>query len=446
MQAVAVRRDLTTGPMVANIWHLALPLMVAGAFQDLFNIVDMIFVGRLGPSAIAGVSMGGVVVGLIRMLSMGISTGTVALVSRFVGQKEEESAERAIGQSLLLGLACSAVVAVLGWGLSRPLLRLLGGGDDVVGPGGDYLIVMTVGSVAMFMTMTMSAGARGFGDAITPMWALGIASIVNVVGDPLLIFGIGPFPRMGAAGAALATVLSQGVGVAILGWRLYRGRRLRLLPTPGHNYMGKTISIGVFSSVRMLSMNLSRLFLVRIASAFGTFALAAFGIGLRLRIFSMTLGFSLADATAVVVGQNLGARQPERAERSAWISVGFFSIIAAVLGAVFLSIPSLVIGMFNDAPEVIALGTRYLYFFVPALVMMAFAIVLSRAIDGAGDTIATMIVTFGSLIVIGVPITWLFASLWGTDGIWAGLAAGEMVQAAGIITYFRTGRWKRKKL
>jgi putative MATE family efflux protein len=447
MRAIATRRDLTTGPMAANIWHLAAPLMVAGALQDLFNIVDMIFVGRLGPNAIAGVSMGGVVVGLIRMLSMGISTGTVALVSRFVGRKEEESAESAVGQSLLLGLACSAVVALLGAWLSRPVLRLLGAGEDVAGPGGDYLVVMTVGAVAMFMTMTMSAGARGFGDAITPMWAMGIASVVNVVGDPLLIFGIGPFPRLGTAGAALATVFSQAVGATILAWRLYRGgRRLRMLPTPGHRYMARTVSIGVFSSARMLSMNLSRLFLVRIASSFGTFALAAFGIGLRLRIFSMTLGFSLADATAVVVGQNLGARQPERAESSAWISVGFFSIIVAVLSTVFVTVPSLVIGIFNDTPEVVALGTRYLYFFVPALVMMGFAIVLSRAIDGAGDTMATMIISFVSLLAVGVPVTWALSRLWGTDGVWAGLAAGEVIQAAGIIAYFRAGRWKRKKL
>ncbi len=441
------RRDLTTGPLAANIWHLALPLMVSGALQDTFNIVDMIFVGRLGPDAIAGVSMGGVIMGLIRMLSMGISTGTVAIVSRFVGQKNEAEAESAVGQSLLLGLACSVVVALLGWGLSRPLLRLLGAGEDVVGPGGDYLVVMTVGAAAMFMTMTMSAGARGFGDAITPMWALGVASVINVGMDPLLIFGIGPFPRMGTAGAALATVMSQAAGAAILAWRLYRGgRRLRLLPTPGHNMMVKTISIGIFSSARMLSMNVSRLFLVRIAAGFGTFALASFGIGLRLRIFCMTLGFSLADATAVIVGQNLGASQPDRAERSAWISVGFFSIIIAGLSLVFLSIPSQVIGMFNSHPEVVALGTRYLYFFVPSLVMMGFAIVLSRAIDGAGATMATMIVTFLSLLVIGVPATWAFARLWGTDGLWAGLAAGEVIQAAGVIAYFRTGRWKHKKV
>lgn len=447
MRAATTRRDLTAGPLASNIWHLALPLMVSGALQDLFNIVDMIFVGRLGPAAIAGVSMAGVVMGLIRMLAMGISTGTVALVARFVGQKDQRAADDAVGQALLLSLVGSAVVALFGWFLSEPVLRLLGASGDVLEPGVTYLQVICLGSITMFLTMTMSAGARGFGDAITPMWALGVASVLNVVGDPLLIFGIGPFPRMGAAGAALATVLSRGAGVVILAWPLYSGgRRPRLLPEAGRNYLSKIFAIGGFSSARMLSMNVSRLFLVRIVSVFGTFALAAFGIGLRLRIFCMTLGFSLADATSVIVGQNLGASQPERAERSAWISVGFFSAIIAVLSVVFLAVPTLVIGMFNNDPEVVALGTRYLYFFVPALVMMGFAIVLSRAIDGAGDTMATMVITFVSLLVIGVPVTWALARIWQTDGVWAGLAVGEVIQAAGVIAYFRTGRWKHHKV
>ena len=453
MGAAMMRRDLTTGPLAANIWHLALPLMVAAALQDLFNIVDMMFVGRLGPAAIAGVSMGGVVMGLIRMLAMGISTGTVALVARLVGQKNERAAEVAVGQALFLSLLCSAAIALFGWFLSAPVLRLLGASGDVLGPGVDYLRVICLGSITMFLTMTLSAGARGFGDAITPMWALGVASVINVGLDPLLIFGIGPFPRMGAAGAALATVISRGAGVVILAWPLYRGgRRPRVLARPdglgagGEPWLLRIVRIGSFSALRMLSMNASRLALVRIVAAFGTFALAAFGIGLRLRIFSIMLGFSLADATAVVVGQNLGAAQPARAQRSAWISVGLYAIIAGVLAAVFLAAPAAVIGLFNSDPRVVDSGVSYLYFFVPALLMMSVSVVLGRAVEGAGDTFVPMVLTFVALILIGVPMAWAFARLWGTDGVWAAMAGADFLQGLAVVVYFRTGRWKHKKV
>lgn len=447
MRALATRRDLTAGPLAANIWHLALPLMVSAALQDIFNIVDMMFVGRLGPAALAGVSMGGVVMGLIRMLAMGISTGTVALVSRFVGQKNERAAEDAVGQALFLSLACSAAIALFGWFLSAPVLRLLGAADDVLEPGTSYLRVICLGSITMFLTMTMSAGARGFGDAITPMYALGISSVLNVGLDPLLIFGIGPFPRMGAAGAAVATVLSRGVGVVLLALPLFRhGRRPRLLETGGERCLLRIVRIGSFSALRMLSMNVSRLFLVRIVSAFGTFALATFGIGLRLRIFSIMLGFSLADATAVVVGQNLGAGKPERAERSAWISVGFYGIIAGVLILVFLLEPASVIRLFNSDPQVVASGVSYLRFFVVALLMMSLSVVLGRAVEGAGATFVPMVLSFVSLILAGVPMAWAGARLWGTDGVWAAMSAADFLQGLAVVVYFQMGRWKHVKV
>jgi Na+-driven multidrug efflux pump len=224
------------------------------------------------------------------------------------------------------------------------------------------------------------------------------------------------------------------------------GRRPRLLAPIGQGFAGRIVRIGSFSALRMLTMNLSRGFLVGIVSAFGTFALAAFGIGLRLRIFSITLGFSLGDATSVVVGQNLGASQPERAVRSAWISVGFFGVIVVLLSALFLTVPRTVIGIFNTDPEVLRMGTSFLSYFAPALLMMSFAIVLDRAIDGAGDTMATMVITAVSLIGIGVPVAWGLSRLRGVEGVWVELATADVLQGLGMILYFRTGRWKPKAL
>ena len=453
MRALEARKDLTSGSLAKSIWHLAVPLVVQGALMDVFNLVDMIFVGRLGASAIAAVSIGGVLMGLIRMLAMGISTGTVALVSRFVGQKNHEAARDVVGQSLVLSVACSVVVAVLGWIFPEPVLRLLGAADDVIPQGVAYLRVVCAGSITMFLTLTLSAGMRGFGDAVTPMWALGVASLLNVGLDPLLIFGLGPFPRWGVAGSAIATVISRAAGAGILLAALAGRRRdgrpsgLRVLPRPdGERYFARIMRIGSFSALRMLSMNLSRLFLVSIVAVFGTFAVASFGIGLRVRIFVMVLGFGLADATAVVVGQNLGAGKPERAERSAWLSVGYLGAVVVLLSAVFLAFPRVVVGLFNTDPEVLDMGSRYLRFFVPALFALNFAIVLARAIEGAGDTLPTMVITAVCLIAVGIPLAWWFSRLWGTDGIWAAIMTADILQGLGTTFVFRLGRWKQKRV
>ena len=449
MRAVTARRDLTRGSLVGAIWHLALPTMVTSALYDLFNIVDMIFVGRLGPAAIAAVSISGVLMGLIRMLPWGISVGTVALISRTVGEGDRATAEHVMGQSITLSLIGSAGVALVGIALATPLMRALGAEPDVIPQGAAYLRIMCLGSVTMFFSMTLGAGMRGFGDAVSPMWALGIASLLNIALDPLFIFGIGPFPRMGVAGSALATVLARGVGSAILLVMLARGHkgiRARSIGFGRMDLMRRIIKVGAFAWLRMGSMNVSRLVLVRIVAVFGTFAVAAFGIGMRLRIFVLILGFGLGDATAVVTGQSLGAGMPERATRAAWLSVLFFGAFMVVIGIVFIAAPAAVIGIFNTNPEVVRHGTMFLYFFVPSLFLMNLSVILGRAIDGAGDTKATMIITFVALIVIGVPMAWFFSRFWGVNGIWAALIGSNAVQGLGVLGWFRMGRWKTKKV
>jgi len=211
-----IDRDLTEGRLVGSIWHLALPLMITSALQDLFNIVDMIFVGRLGPAAIAAVSVSGILVGVVRMLAIGVSTGTVALVSRYIGQKDRPAAESVVYHSVILSLLGSALVAVAGYFLAEPRLGALGAADDVVPLGAAYLRIMCLGGFTIFFTMTLSAGLRGYGDAVTPMFALGVASVLNIILDPLLIFGLGPFPRLGVAGSAVATVIARGVATIMM--------------------------------------------------------------------------------------------------------------------------------------------------------------------------------------------------------------------------------------
>jgi Na+-driven multidrug efflux pump len=182
--------------------------------------------------------------------------------------------------------------------------------------------------------------------------------------------------------------------------------------------------------------------LIRIVAVFGTFAVASFGIGMRLRIFVLILGFGLANATAVNVGQNLGAGRPDRAEKAAWLSVAFFAAFLVVVSALFLAFPRGIIKIFNDQPDVVEFGRTFLLFFVPSLFFMDLAIVLGRAIDGAGNTRATMLITFISLIVIGIPMAFVFSRLWGVNGIWAALIGSNALQGVGALIWFKMGKWK----
>jgi putative MATE family efflux protein len=450
MRAMQARYDVTSGSLARAIWKLALPTMITSALFDVFNLVDMIFVGRLGPSAIAAVSMSGILMGIIRMIAMGISTGTMALVSRFTGSGDEASAEKVLGQSITLSIISAGFVAVLGGLFAEPVLRVMGAAEDVVPQGAAYFRIMCLGSITMYFTIALGAGMRGFGDAVTPMWALGISSLLNIGLDPLFIFGVGAFPRLEVAGSAVATVISRGVGSLILLYVLVSGSRgiraTGFLPWRGQRYLGRIVRIGSFSTLRMLGMNLSRLVLVRIVAIFGTFALAAFGIGMRIRILVLVLGFGLGNATAVVVGQNLGAGKPDRAEKGAWLSLGYYSIFLAVVSALFLAMPRSIISIFNTHPEVLRLGTTFLYFFVPSIFFLGFSVIMHRAIDGAGDTMATMIISLLAQIGLGIPMAWFFSRWWDINGVWAALVGSNMLSGLGMLIYFRLGRWKKKKV
>ena len=248
-------------------------------------------------------------------------------------------------------------------------------------------------------------------------------------------------------------MIARTVGSVILMVVLIRGKGGIRVSWPAKSagvgrfiFIPRILKIGTFGALRMLSMNVSRIVLVRIVATFGTFAVAAFGIGLRLRIFVLILGFGLADATAVIVGQNLGAGRPERAQRTAWLAVGYFALFLIAVSATFLAVPRSIIGLFNDHPEVLDLGASFLTFFVPSLFFLDVSIILGRALDGAGDTRATMIITFLALIVLGVPMAWGFSQLWGVNGIWGALIGSNVAQGLGVFIWFRKGRWKTKKV
>ncbi|MCK5381511.1 MAG: MATE family efflux transporter [Candidatus Latescibacteria bacterium] len=444
------RRDLTEGGIVRNIGHLALPMMIGNVLQNAFSIVDMIFVGRLGPSAIAAVGMSGVVLGFLFVVIIGIYTGTVALVARFIGAKNPSEAENVAMQSLFLGGFCYAAIAIMGYPLAPFILRVLGGTEEVVGQGVPYIRIMFLGSFAMIFTVVLSSVLRAAGDAITPLKILTLATVLNIGLDPLLIFGWGPFPRLGVAGSALATVIARGLGAALLLWIFLRGNGVIHLKIARARIdlalLGRIIRIGIFASIQGILRNISGVVLTRLVAMYGTYAVAAYMIGMRLQMMVMMSAFGLAGAVATLVGQNLGAHKPERAARTAWITVGVGFAIMTVLGIFYIVFSRSIIGVFNKDPEVLRIGMQYLRICAGAFGFIGLSIILGRALSGAGDTVSPMVITAIGLLGIRLALSLLFSWKLGLTGIWLGITASTIIQGLMVGVWFHTGRWKLKRV
>ncbi len=443
-----MRKDLTRGSIVRNIWTLATPMMFGNILQTAFNIVDMIWVGRLGSAAIAAVAMSGSILMIIMTMIIGIATGTIAMVARFIGAKENEKANNVAMQSLILSGVASSLLAIVGFGLAEEMLKLLGAKPEVVLLGTGYLRILLVGGVVMFLLFLTEAILRGAGDAFTPMIILIVATVLNAILDPLMIFGHGGFPRMGVNGAALATVISRGIGVVIAFHVLFRGSshihlQLRNLKV-NFSLMWRMTRIGIPSSVQMSLRSLMGVILMAIVARYGTYAVAAYGIGLRIMMLVLMPAFGLAAAAATLVGQNLGAQKAERAHYSAWAATRFAMLIMGGVGILFFLFASNLVSFFNSNPQVVEIGTRYLKITSAGYLFIALGIVLGRALNGAGDTVSPMVITFISLWCLQIPLALLLPESFhlGVSGVWWAALAASVIHGIMITGWFQRGKWK----
>ena len=302
----------------------------------------------------------------------------------------------------------------------------------------------------MILSIILNSVLRAAGDTITPLKILTVSTLLNICLDPLLIFGVWIFPRLGVAGSALATVIARGVGATILLWLFLRGRAIIQLRITNARIdfftMRRIIRIGVFASLQGILRNLSGLILMRLVAIYGTFAVAAYVIGMRLRMIVMMPGFGLATSASTLVGQNLGANKPERAARTAWMTVGFGAAVMTFFGIVYIIFSKSIIGVFNKDPEVIKNGVAYLYVIAGTLGFIGLSIILGRALSGAGDTISPMVITAIGLLVFRIGLALLFSWKLGLIGIWLGIAASNIMQGSMVSFWFSTGRWKLKQI
>lgn len=441
---------LTEGPLLRGLWRLAWPMFVSAMLQNAQTLIDLFWVGRLGSEAVAALALSGTILMMLFPVVMGLSTGTVAVVSRCVGAGALGEAADGAGQSLLVALVFGTLAGITGWFCAEPLCRLLGGQGEVVRLGTEYLQISFVGSTAIFVLFIGNSVLQAFGNTVVPMYAMVMSNLINLVLDPLFIFGWLGLPRMGVRGAAWATVIAEVAAVAVVLYVLQSGR-LTLKITAAHwrprwDVAWRVIRVGIPSSGQMLSRSLMSAVLMRVVAGCGMVAVAAYGIGSRLHMIVLMPAFTLGNAAATLVGQNLGARRPDRAAAVAWLATGLDVVIMAMSAAVLVIWAPAFVRIFDANPEVVSEGTSYLRVTSFFYVIAALSIVLGRALQGAGDTLSPMIATIIGLWGVQVPLAILLAR-WVTPptlGIWWSVSVALTVNGLMVAAWFAMGRWKHK--
>jgi putative MATE family efflux protein len=446
------KSDLTSGSIHRNIWTLAIPNILEMATMSVTQIVDTYWVGKLGSAALAAVTISMTLRWVLNSLANGLGIGGMAVVARRIGAHDRAEADHATWQAVLLAIFVSIVLGVLGTLVAAPTLRILGADADVLAMGVSYLRILFGGLFTLVLIFVINSLLRGAGEARLALWVLVLSQGLTIVLEPLLIFGWGPFPVLGVSGSAWASVLGFGAGVLLQMLILLSGRARiainvrNLWPDPP--LMWHIVKIALPSTVQMTLRSTSRLTILAIVGLYGTFATAGFGVGNRILLIAIIPGFGLGNAVATLVGQNLGAAQPHRAERSAWWVAAYSVSLLAAFALLFFALARPLIAFFDPTPEVVKIGTEFLRIVAPSLIFSAVGVVLARGFDGAGNTVPAMFVNLLTLWGLEVPLSYGL-SQWtelGITGVWVGRALANVANGLFFALWFRLGRWKKREV
>jgi len=445
-------QDYTDGSLNRAILLLAVPMVLEMVLESLFAVVDVFWVSRLGADAVATVGVTESLLSIIFAVGMGLSLSTTAMVARRIGEKDSEGAAVAAVQAILLGLATSVVIGLpcLVW--APDLLRLMGASPELVAVGTGYTRIALGGGGVVLMLFLNNAIFRGAGDAAIAMRLLWVSNILNLILDPCLIFGLGPFPRLGVTGAALATFTGRSIGVLYQFYRLLRGsERIRILRRQirvSWEVLLRLVRVSLTGILQFAIAHTSWIGLVRIVSVFGAVALAGYTIAIRIVIFLILPSWGLANAAATLVGQNLGAKKPERAESAVW-KTGFYNMLfLGSLGVFFIFFAEPIIRLFTHDPAVVPLGAACLRIISYGNVGYAYGMVMLQAFNGAGDTVTPTIVNLFGFWLLEIPLAyWLAIPLrLRSNGVFFSIVVAEAAIAAASAVLFKRGRWKAQQI
>lgn len=423
-------------------------MMLEMGMESIFAVVDIAFVSRLGTDAVAAVGITEALITVLYGIAIGLGMGLTAMVSRRIGNKDPHGAAQVTGQALWVGIALSVGIGVFGVLFARDLLVLMGASDGVVEQGTGFTTVLLGGSFSIIYLFLLNAAFRGAGDATVALRSLWIANGINIVLDPCFIFGLGPFPEMGVTGAAVATTIGRGVGVVYQLWYLMNGRgriafamqHLRFIPALTWRMV--VISLGGIG--QFLIATSSWIIIMRIVAIFGSPAIAAYTIALRMMEFVFLPAWGLGNAAATLVGQNLGAGQPDRAEESTWRAAKYNTMFMTFVGMFLLVFAEAITGLFTVEPEVLRIGTSCLQILAIGFPAYAVGMVIVQAMNGAGDTETPATLNAICFWVLQIPLAYALATKTPllSNGAFAAITISESVLTILAVIAFRRGRWK----
>jgi putative MATE family efflux protein len=448
---VGSERDFTEGSLSRAVGLLALPMVLEMAGESAFAVVDAFFVARLGSAALAAVGLTESVLEIIYAIAIGLSMSTTAMVARRIGEKNERAAARAAVQAIAVGIATSLILGIAGIIWAPELLRLMGAEPETIALGTTYTRVM-YGTMAVIVLLFLNnAIYRGAGDAAMAMRSVWLANAINIVLDPLLIFGPGPFPELGLTGAAVATTIGRGTAVAYQLWGLSGGRRLRVRRADLRLdivTIRRLLRISAGGVGQLLVSQASYVGLIRMLAGFGSAVLAGYVVAIRVVIFVILPAWGLSNAAATLVGQNLGARKPERAERAVYVTGTWNMLFMAIITVVFVAFAPEIIAPFLVDADSLAAGTSALRIISYGYMFYAWGMVMLQAFNGAGDTATPTKLNFVIFWLFQLPFAWtLSRSLGlGPEGVYWAIAVAYSLSAVVGVFLFRRGRWKEKAI
>jgi putative MATE family efflux protein len=444
--------DYTEIKLGRAIFLLAVPMILELIMESTFAVVDIFFVGKLGPSAVATVGLTETYLFLLYSIGMGLSMAVTAIVARRIGEKEKKKAGITAVQAIMIAILVSVPFAIAGIFFAKDLLSLMGGDAWTIEHGFRYTQWMLGGNAVIMLLFIINAVFRGAGDAAIAMRVLWIANGINIVLDPILIFGWGPFPELGIEGAAIATNIGRGTGVLVQLYLLFRGgKHIRVLKSylkPQWEIVKNIFRTSIGGIGQMIVAMTSWIFIMRIISEFGSEAVAGATIAIRIMMFSMMPAWGMSNAVATLVGQNLGAQKPDRAESSVWIT-GFWNMLFLIcVAVVYFFYSETLVGIFTDEAGVIEIGGMWLKIVSYSYFVYAWWMVATQAFNGAGDTMTPTKINLVFFWLIQIPLSYFMSKNLGmeVEGVFWAIFISETSVGLFTLWLFKKGKWKQVKV
>ena len=441
--------EFTSGSIRKAIFLLSIPMILEMMMESIFAIVDIAYVSQVSVNAVATIGLTESVITLVYAVAIGLSMAATAVVARRIGEKDLKGAKEAAVQAILLGIVVALLVGIIGFFYAKEILALMGAEEDLINEGYGYTQLLIGGNITIVLLFLINAIFRGAGDASVAMWTLVLSNGLNIILDPIFIFGWGPVPEYGVMGAAIATNIGRGtavlfqLGILFFGWsRIKIGIEDIVIRV---SVLFNLVKVSLGGIAQFLIGTSSWVFLMRMMSEFGSEVLAGYTIAIRVMLFTLMPSWGMSNAAATLVGQNLGAQQPERAEISVWKTGRYNAYFMALVSIIYLLFAYDIVGWFNDNPVVIENGGLCLQIIAAGYIFYAYGMVVTQAFNGAGDTRTPTKINVIAFWLFQLPFAYLAAITFemGAMGVFLAITLAEVMLAVISIVWFRKGNWKK---